>query len=50
MILNDLKIQDENGNIYSFTDKKENNICGIHYCTSYFQFEVQLLKEEGSFE
>ena len=50
MILNSLKIQDENGNIYSFTDKKDNNIREIHYCTSYFQFEVQLLKEDGTFE
>ena len=47
MILNSLRIQDEKGNIYSFTDKNDNNICEIHYCTSYFQFEVQLLKEDG---
>ena len=50
MILNSLRIQDEKGNIYSFTDKNDNNICEIHYCTSYFQFEVQLLKEDGTFE
>ena len=50
MILNSLRIQDEKGNIYSFTDKNDNNICEIHYCTSYFQFEDQLLKEDGTFE
>ena len=50
MILNSLRIQDKKGNIYSFTDKNDNNICEIHYCTSYFQFEVQLLKEDGTFE
>ena len=50
MRLNSLRIQDEKGNIYSFTDKNDNNICEIHYCTSYFQFEVQLLKEDGTFE
>ena len=50
MILNSLRIQDEKGNIYSFTDKNDNNICEIHYFTSYFQFEVQLLKEDGTFE
>ena len=26
MILNSLRIQDEKGNIYSFTDKKDNTI------------------------
>lgn len=49
MILDKLRIQDRDGNIYSFTDENENNICEIHYCTSYFQFEVQLLKEDNTF-
>lgn len=50
MILDNLVIRDKKGNTYRFTDKNENNITEVHYCTSYYQFVVQLLTDDGKWE
>lgn len=50
MIFDRIRIKDKEGNVYSFTDKNENNIYEVHYCTSYYQFKVQFLNEDGKFD
>ena len=37
-----ISVKDKEGNIYSMpTNKFDNSILAIHYCTSYYQFEIQ---------
>lgn len=37
-----ISVKDKYGNIYSMpTNEFDNSILAIHYCTSYYQFEVQ---------
>ncbi len=37
-----ISVKDREGNIYSMpTNELDNSILAVHYCTSYYQFEVQ---------
>lgn len=37
-----ISVKDKEGNIYSMpTNEVDNSILSVHYCTSYYHFEVQ---------
>lgn len=48
-MLNNFKVKDVDGNLYTLNPFEDNTILSIHVCTSYLQFEVQYkeINDEG---